>query len=186
MKRVFLAIKIPHNKLLYNNLTLYRNLFNFAKMRWIDIDKLHMTLKFFGPIPEDHLNLVHEILSISLKDTESFKISINKLGIFGSSYSPQVLWMGIKEEEFTHKLFNRLQKEFDKISYTSDRQNFVPHITIARISNVVSRTYFQQLLDRHKKIEEIELTIDSIHLLESIISKNKGASYKELFTYKLK
>ena len=72
-----------------------------------------------------------------LKNHKSFTIDFNRTGIFGSRYTPRVLWLGMQNTpQELYDLEEDLLTTFDNIGYLRDRQNFVPHITLGRIKKV--------------------------------------------------
>lgn len=183
-KRLFLAIRIPIDEEISSYLSEYQRQFGFAKMRWVEDKYLHLTLKFFGNTDIKTSQEIQKSLEKVLKYTPKFTFSISKLSVFGSKNAPTVLWWGVFEEEFVKNLASILQNEFDKIGLFADRQNFVPHITLARIIKTNSRQFFQKQLKRFSKFDSIEIAVDRIVLLESKLT-NKNPEYIQVAEYKL-
>lgn len=183
-KRLFLAIRIPIDKEISSYLSEYQRQFGFAKMRWVEDKYLHLTLKFFGNINLKTSKEIQKSLGKVLKNTPKFTFSISKLSVFGSKNAPSVLWWGVLEEEFIKNLASNLQSEFDKIGLYADRQNFVPHITLARIIKTNSGNFFQKQLKRFSKLNPMEINVEKIVLLESKLT-NKNPEYIQIAEYKL-
>ncbi|RLD40347.1 MAG: RNA 2',3'-cyclic phosphodiesterase [Bacteroidetes bacterium] len=184
MKKTFLAIRIPVTIEIESYLTDYKRDFEFVDMRWNEAKYLHLTLKYFGPTSEKRIKRIQRVLSELLKEEKSFEINIVKLGVFGSRYAPKVIWWGIDEEELLKELFTKIEIELSKIGIYADRQNFVPHITLGRIEYIVSKPFFQRLMQKHKKVEEINVKVDSIVLLESK-RVGDGVEYNELVKFEI-
>jgi 2'-5' RNA ligase len=72
----------------------------------------------------------------------------------------------------------------EPIGWARDRQNFVPHITIARIKNIPDKRLFQQIIDRHRDDFFQEILITEFHLYESILQR-EGPVYKVLESWTL-
>jgi len=183
-KRLFLAIRIPIDEEISNYLSEYQRQFGFSKMRWVEDNYLHLTLKFFGNTDSKTSQEIQKSLEKVFKNMPKFNFSISKLAVFGSKNAPSVLWWGVLEEEFIKNLATILQNEFDEIGLCSDRQNFVPHITLARIIKTNSGQFFQKQLKRFSKLEPIEITVDRIVLLESRPT-NKNPEYIQVSEYLL-
>jgi len=179
MKKVFLAIRIPITTEIESYLANYRCVFGFVDMRWNESRYLHLTLKYFGPTSEKRIKRINNLLNEFVKEENSFDFNIVKLGIFGSKYAPKVMWWGIDEEEMMKELFYKTEKELSKIGIYADRQNFVPHITLARIKRVESKPFFQRQMQKHKKVEGIDIKVKSLVLLESKRVED-GVEYVEL------
>jgi len=179
MKKVFLTIRIPITTEIESYLNDYKRYFSFIDCKWTESRYLHMTLKYFGPTSEKRIKKINNLLNEFVKEENSFGFNIVKLGIFGSKYAPKVMWWGIEEEEMMKELFYKIEKELSKIGIYADRQNFVPHITLARIKRVESKPFFQRLMQKHKKVEGIDIEVESLVLLESKRLED-GVEYLEL------
>ena len=184
MKRVFLAIRFSENEFLGQYINTIQSQLRAEKIKWIDSNNIHLTLKFFGPIEESLLKKIKISLENALKSQQTFEISFNKLGIFGSKYQPRVLWMGLQNDEKIINLESIISQELTKIGITTDRQNFVPHLSIARIKHLASKKYFQSVIDRHNDFDSKEILIDRIFLYQSIL-RPEGPIYKVLKEFKL-
>ncbi|MFU8845056.1 MAG: 2'-5' RNA ligase family protein, partial [Bacteroidales bacterium] len=63
MKRLFAAIKVmPDEEFMRVFMTLKRDLKN-EKIKWVDPENIHITLKFFGETPESKIPLINDVLS---------------------------------------------------------------------------------------------------------------------------
>ena len=176
MRKIFLAIRIPNNPITDTMVNELQRNFKFMDARWVESKFLHMTLKFFGPLNDKRIKKVTELLSKYLKAHQGFEMNISKLAMFGSRGAPKVLWLGIEEEKQLKDIAQGIQLELDKIGLYTDRQNFVPHISLARIEKTNSNSFFQKQMKRFKEISISPIKVNSIVLLESIIS-NKGVEY---------
>ncbi len=136
MKRLFAAVKIhPSDKLLsiYNSL---RAGLRFADIKWVPVENIHVTLKFFGETEENRLPEIRQALGDAAGKHSPFIVKLEHTGIFGSSYNPRVIWFGMGNAEPLADLTNSVFDEVEKIGWERDRQNFVPHLTIGRIKNI--------------------------------------------------
>ena len=113
MKRLFAAIKVnPSEGFLKAYYGLQTNLRN-EKIKWANIDNIHITLKFFGETTEEKIPGIKDKLESIAAKHSSFSIDIKDIGIFGSSYKPRVIWFGINENKSLTKvssLFSRHHK----------------------------------------------------------------------------
>ena len=185
MKQVFLAIRLAHSPIIKSYYTEYQSQFGFAKLRWVEPKFLHITLKYFGSKSDSDIKKVIYALDAVLKSVKSFQINVSKLRVFGSSYARSVLWWGIKEEEYVKDIAAEIQFKLDKIGMLADNQNFVPHISLARIITLNSKPFFQKQLKRLAVPKGISQIIESFVLLETKISAH-GPEYIELHRFHLK
>jgi len=184
MKRLFAAIKVhPSEALLNRYYMLQRNLKD-EKIRWVSPENIHITMKFFGETPDHHIPAINAALQQAATTASPFNFSIRNTGIFGSTYNPKVIWFGIEPHKGFINLSENILGELDKIGIERDRQNFVPHLTIARMNQVNDKKFFQQLIDENKEGLMQEEEVNTFHLFDSELSP-KGPIYTILGSYSL-
>ena len=185
MKRLFVAIKIhPSEKFLKTYDSLKSGL-RFARITWVKPESIHVTLKFFGETMENRIPDISKVLQEVAGRHKPFTSELVNVGIFGSSYSPKVIWFGIDKPEPLKKLGNDVLQSVESIGWENDRQNFVPHLTIGRIKDIPDKHLFQSVIDEHKKTWMQEVQVSEFHLYESIL-RSGGPIYKVLETYNLR
>ena len=184
MKRLFAAIKItPSEEFLDILEALKFDLFE-DQIKWVDENKMHLTLKFFGDTEEEKITPICEILENAAKATGQFEINLQNTGIFGSQYEPRVIWLGIEPSEELQSLYFNITENLRKIGYIPDRQNFVPHLTIGRIKQITDKKFFQKAINRHKEKFIQTEWVDEFYLIESIL-KREGPDYQLIETFEL-
>ncbi len=184
MKRLFAAIKINHSEsFLQTYFGLKTNLRN-DKIKWIDIDNIHITLKFFGETSEDRIPEIIDRLAAIAANHSNFTLDIRNIGIFGSSYKPRVIWFGIEENERLIKLAKEVLRGMDDIGFKQDQQNFVPHLTVGRIKYIDDKNRFQQVIDKYKFADIQKQEVSEYILYESIL-RPQGPEYKVIERFKL-
>jgi RNA 2',3'-cyclic 3'-phosphodiesterase len=184
MKRLFAAVKIqPSAKFLktYNSL---KTGLKFAKITWVNPESIHVTLKFFGETMDNRIPDISRVLKEAAGSHEPFVSELVNVGIFGSSYSPKVIWFGIDKAEPLKELGIDVLQAVEKIGWEQDRQNFVPHITIGRIKDIPDKQLFQRIINEYKKTWMQAVSVQEFHLFESILRPD-GPVYKVIESYKL-
>jgi len=173
MKRLFVAIKIEADE---NFLKLYWNLRNslkHEKIKWVEEENLHLTLKFFGKIYDEKIDPICELIGNSVIDCDSFELQLENVGIFGSSYNPKVIWYGIKQSSELKLLHQTITENLKTIGYYPDRQNFVPHLTVARIRKLNDKKIFQRIIDKQKNGFIQKAEVKKLYLFESILQRKE-------------
>lgn len=184
MKRLFAAVKIhpsPEFMKTYNSL---KSGLKFCRITWVKPESIHVTLKFFGETEERKIPEISRVLREVASSHKPFASELVNVGIFGSSYSPKVIWFGIERSEPLKKLGIDVLQSVEKIGWEPDRQNFVPHLTIGRIKEVPDKQLFQRMIDMHKTDRLQEFSVSEFNLYESILLK-EGPLYKVLESYRL-
>ncbi len=184
MKRLFIAIKIvPQQDLLqvYNEI---RKRCYAGKIKWVDTKLFHLTLKFLGDTPEDMIEPVSEVLEKLSSETASFSFDLKGLGIFGSSYRPRIIRVNIEQDESLKRLGNNILTALEKTGFSTDRQNFVPHLTLGRIKFVRDKKLLRETISDFTGIFFQTVKVEKLILYESVLHPS-GPEYLILKEYKL-
>lgn len=184
MKRLFVAIKLSPDE---NFLRIYDFLKQNLKqdlIKWVEPDKLHLTLKFLGETHNEKIPKIKQLLAEFVKGKLPLKLDFDKVGIFGSSYDPKVIWLGINQNEQIKEFGQNLLQYFHENGFQQDRQNFVPHLTVGRIKKLNNKKYFQSVIDKVKSENIQSFNIKEIILYQSIL-KPTGPIYISLGKYPL-
>ncbi|MAE09040.1 MAG: RNA 2',3'-cyclic phosphodiesterase [Bacteroidetes bacterium] len=184
MKRLFIAVKlIPDDNLLKIYYSLKKAL-QYDKIRWVHPDNFHITLKFLGTTPEEKISTISEVMINTLTLTKVLDIELNNVGIFGSKYKPRVIWFGINENKQMKNLGIRLLDSLHNAGFPKDRQNFIPHLTVGRITKITGKQLFNYEIEKVRNVYIQKVAIDRVILYESILT-SKAPIYNELFSFPL-
>jgi 2'-5' RNA ligase len=185
MKRIFAAIKVHPSEALVSLIYKLKHALRNENIKWVETDNIHVTLKFFGET-EDHKipEITHQLTQVAIRHS-AFKLKIKGTGIFGSAYQPRVIWFGINESKELQKLASDVLNSMDTLGWERDRQNFVPHLTAARIKYIDNKAKLKELVDGNKGLEIQEEKVEEFYLYESIL-RPQGPIYSILETFKLK
>lgn len=182
MKRTFLAIPIPVGSE-YPTMVqrLQRNLEHERRnINWCKLDQIHLTLKFVGDTPDQDIPKIIEACQQLARRHQPFAMDFNRTGFFGSNHSPRVLWLGMKDEpKALYDLEADVLDAFDSLGYLRDRQNFVPHLTVCRIKQLVDKSFFQQICQGIEQKTYLQTEVKDIVYLQSFLQPT-GAFYKTL------
>ena len=184
MKRLFAAIKIHPSENYTSRYLSLKNSLKDEKIRWVDPENIHITLKFFGETPEHHIPGINMALKKASNGVSPFELSLTNTGIFGSSSKARVIWFGIDPSNELNLLFNNILRELKNIGMENDRQNFVPHLTVGRIKSLEDKKFFQQVIDKHREGHIQKEEVNKFHLFESILSP-QGPTYNIIETFEL-
>lgn len=185
MRRLFAAIKVkPSEAFLSRYYGLKKSLEGEA-IKWVEPENMHITLKFFGETPEHHIPAIHAALEQATSVCEPFSFNILNTGIFGSSYKPRVIWFGIQPQEGIVQLADGVFDHLREIGIERDRQNFVPHLTLARIKFIENKDHFQDVISYYREGQIQQEEVKQFHLFESHLSP-KGPKYEILKSYSLR
>ena len=185
MKRLFVAIKIVPDEHFLNIYYQLLKQFEDEPIKWVEPQNMHLTLKFFGETLEEKIPGIIDVLSNVSAVHQPFQFNFKSIGVFGSSYRPRVIWLGINHDELIKNMARDLHKKLEIIGFTNDRQNFVPHLTIGRIKQELKhKRSFQQKIDRFKDAFIQDVDVNEVILFESILKPN-GPVYKVIESFTL-
>lgn len=184
MKRLFIAAKISFSQPLLELIASLRKECSYDDIVWVNNELQHLTLRFLGATPENKISPLIEMLSEVTAVTESFKMEINKLGVFGSRYAPIVIWLGFEEFGCYQTLFKKVEENLVQMDFEPNRGNFVPHITLGRIKKIDSKKQFWKTIEKAKPLSSQILNIEEISLIQSHLT-TQGPIYKTVQNFRL-
>lgn len=184
MKRLFIAIRLNPDENFLRIYNILKHNLSHDLIRWVEPDKLHLTLKFLGETHNEKIPKIKQLLTEFVKGKKTLELNFDKVGIFGSSYDPKVIWFGINHNEQIKEFGHNLLHHFHENGFRQDRQNFVPHLTIGRIKKLKNKKYFQSVIDKVKDENIQSFNIKEIILYQSIL-KPTGPIYIALGKYNL-
>lgn len=128
MPRLFTGLELPDD--IVDRLALMRG--KLPGARWIDPERHHITLRFAGDVDELTARTLASVLSEI--DFEPFTLRLTGLGSFGGN-KPRVLWAGVEPCEALMRLQRAHERAARRAGLPAEARNFMPHITLARLSN---------------------------------------------------
>lgn len=144
--------------------------------RSVKDEALHLTLKFLGELSDDNVEIAKNIVSDAAANFSSFQVSLGKTGSFPAK-KPKVLWAGVRrgrEELSSISRFVSSQAK-DRLLVSKDTREFIPHITLCRLSGKSAPEDFYKLRFRASfKAEKLFLMKSELRL--------SGARYRDIFS----
>jgi 2'-5' RNA ligase len=169
MKKLFLAIA-THEGLEESAAQIIKKLRASAdqkkmEVRWVPIENFHVTLFFLGATREEKVEEVESLIAEVAAQTAPFTLKISDIGAFPDDFKSRILWFGVQNSKALRSLQSTLTDRFSEKNYPSDKREFAPHLTIARLRNPNKTKDLMSPFAR-KKIAKID--IQEIVLYESV------------------
>lgn len=136
--RTFLALDPPEEVLLeiaaiQNRL---RKLIH-GDIRWVRPEGIHLTLKFFGDIPEDDVGKIAATVETAAEKEMPFSFAVGGVGFFPNPHRPRILWLGMNGDVERLGVFQKgLEQALVRIGFPCEERPFRPHLTLGRIRAV--------------------------------------------------
>ncbi|MFW9843168.1 MAG: RNA 2',3'-cyclic phosphodiesterase [Candidatus Thorarchaeota archaeon] len=131
--RAFLSIDIENQTLLPQISETQRKLdTTLAKMKLVEIENIHFTLRFLG---DTSLTRIDEIETCLKRiKIEPFDIVVHGVGAFPTKRKPRVIWIGTTQNaDRIQNLKKEIDSHLEELGYRSEKRKFTPHATIARV-----------------------------------------------------
>ena len=180
MIRSFLAIEIPGIILkkieeVQEDLKSSR-----ADVRWVNPEKIHLTLKFFGNIDESRIESIVKSTERPTRTGSSFSLKVRGVGAFPHLKNPRVIWVGLVDgNEVLASFQKQLEEELEKIGFEREERAFHPHLTLGRMKSSKGRAELVGRMERYKEEEFGDFKTERIILFKSEL-KPTGPIYTPL------
>lgn len=116
-----------------------------ARVRWVKVSSIHLTLKFLGNIHPDQVNDIAETAALVFRNEHPLTLYAEGLGAFPSQRKPRVIWVGLQGQvERLGRIQARLEKVLQPLGFAPEKRPFRPHLTIGRVKD---RRELQSLVD---------------------------------------
>ncbi len=154
-----------------------------ANIKYVDLQNLHFTLKFFGDIDTEGIDLIAEKIEKVIKDFDSFNIKIKGCGAFPNTNRIKVIWLGLDEDKILKELHDNLDKEFNSIGFDLDKK-FSSHLTIGRMRSAKAKDKVKNTLDLYDGIDVGTMEVKTVTLKKSTLTPS-GPIYEDLIEFRL-
>lgn len=154
-----------------------------ANIKYVDLANLHFTLKFFGDIDVDGIDLLSQKISDVAAQFEPFNIKIKGCGAFPNTNHIKVIWVGLEEDAILKDLHDKLDAEFKKLGFEVDKK-FSSHLTIGRMKSAKNKNKVKSAIESFEDIEIGEMKVEKIVLKKSTL-KASGPIYDDINIFEL-
>jgi 2'-5' RNA ligase len=185
MIRAFLAIELPdawRPGLAQVQGELKRS---HADVRWVQVGNIHLTLKFFGNVPEAEIGPLAQAAREAAAEAAPLQLNATSAGAFPSPQAPRVVWLGLGGDlvPLTH-LYYRLEKAFAALGYPPETRAFNPHLTLGRVKSPANRARLAKMLAKLPPLDWPPFAVQELILFQSVLSP-QGSKYTPLQVIRL-
>ncbi len=134
--RVFAALELPreNQERLGEVLSGLQAAVPPGTVHWVRPEAIHLTLKFFGDVPEADLPGIEAALAEAAAASRPLQLSMVGLGVFPNARRPQVIWTGLGGElEPLQALQAAVDAQSAALGFPPETRAFVPHLTLGRV-----------------------------------------------------
>jgi 2'-5' RNA ligase len=180
--RLFVAARIPDEHLAHLDDLVTGLRSKLINARWTTPETQHLTLKFLGGTPVDHVDAVCRTCEMVAAGHTPGQLRFTDLGAFPSRSRIRVLWVGVHDpSNALNAVAADLDRAFESIGFPSEGRDYSPHLTLARFKLPVPLKSGFPSIDTSgiASFRFEELTLFRSHL------SPKGARYEVVKTFPL-
>jgi len=170
--RLFIAFDIPE-KIKKQFVSIKEKIKTKAKIKWVSLENIHLTLKFLGEVADEKINEIKRRLSnVKFK---KFDVEVSGIGVFPSENYIRVIWVGLRDSTSMFDLAKEINKQLPEFK---NDYPFKAHITIGRVKTIKDR---EELVKELRKIKIVpqRFSVKEFKLYKSTLT-SKGPVYLEL------
>jgi len=141
-----------------------------ARIRWVRVDGLHLTLRFLGPTQDTMVPPLEASSDALARSGTPFEVRLSGGGAFPSLARPRSLWIGVHEgADRLAALADGLTAAAAECGLFLDTRPFAAHLTIARTDGVRVAPAAAHALEAAADGLDVRFTVDRIVLFRSIL-----------------
>jgi RNA 2',3'-cyclic 3'-phosphodiesterase len=147
-------------------------------VRWTDSTQMHLTLGFFGDVPDETDLALREKLSAI--EFGSFFLPIVGVGSFSAKGAPKIIWIGVgKAHPHLFQIHKRVQEAALAAGLEPELRPWHPHITIARCRDVSAQS-LRKFLHANGELDAGMIHVETFHLYSSKLTPAGPIHTREL------
>jgi len=181
MVRVFIAISCPE-ELKRGILEIQKVINKLGKMKLVEPENIHLTLKFLGHIDDNKLNKIIDALNF-ISENRKFEMSLRGIGAFPGPGYVRIIWIGVDKGSDKIMIIQKgIDEKLSSHGFERDKR-FHPHFTLARVRSI-DKQQIRRVLQDNKTLEFGSFEVTEINLMESKLSP-RGPIYSIIHTFEL-
>jgi RNA 2',3'-cyclic 3'-phosphodiesterase len=183
--RTFVAVKIEPAPLLIQTMEDLKNKLSGEAVKWVDANKLHLTLKYLGDTLPSQVDEISEELNQVSRMFSSFSFQLEGIGFFKNMGMPRILFANIKEGEVLQLLAAEIGNRLAKLGFEPETRPFKPHLTLARIKFLKNKKAFCQAVENYRETFFQPVPFYELIFYRSVLTPD-GPEYIHLGFHELK
>jgi RNA 2',3'-cyclic 3'-phosphodiesterase len=141
-----------------------------ARIRWVRVDGLHLTLRFLGPTPAERLPALEEAADSVARADAPFDVGLDGGGAFPSIARPRTLWVGVTDgADRLAALADRLTRACLQDGQPLETRPFAPHLTIGRTDGLRQGPMAARALQEAAEGLRVAFRADRLILFRSLL-----------------
>lgn len=152
-------------------------------VRWVDLDGLHLTLKFLGNVDAGRVDGITQEMRQACREPSPFELSLSALGVFPDARRPRVVWAGVRGDlGQLVELQGDVEMAMAGLGFAPEKRPFAPHLTLGRVRDRATDSQ-RRLLGSAVAAWSIEAPqpwlVEEVRLVRSELGP-QGAKYSDI------
>jgi 2'-5' RNA ligase len=155
-----------------------------GKVKWVEPQNMHLTLKFLGETDSKLLDKVKSATAAAAKGLGAFDVTLSGCGAFPNLRAPKVFWVGINDDKMRlRSLAQQIDSNMVGLGYEREARPFSPHLTLARVKEPERLELIKEAFG-NAKFPPQTLGVKAIYLIESRLRPD-GPVYTDVAEFPL-
>jgi 2'-5' RNA ligase len=146
-------------------------------VRWVRDEGLHLTLKFFGEVAPERLEVIQDAVRMANQGSTPLPMRLDDLGAFPNPSRPRIFWVGLETPPALELLQDRLERRCEAIGFPPEGGPFRPHVTLGRVREG-QRCPLRSVAKAGAPVEQVPFLATDLVLYESL--RGSGAPRYEV------
>jgi RNA 2',3'-cyclic 3'-phosphodiesterase len=180
--RTFIAVEISPQVRSAAHRLIERLRVSQAKVKWIETENLHYTLKFLGDVPAERINDVCRAVKEAASPFTPFELVAKGCGAFPSPARPRTIWLGAEVgAEPMELLVQAIERTLEPLGFAREHRRFRPHLTLGRVREgpIANVQQLADLLAKYDDFDAGSMMIDEVTVFSSSLGRG-GSKYEAL------
>ncbi len=156
------------------------------ELAWVNDDRLHFTLKFFGEQPAERVPELQATIAAIAGRHRELLMTVGGIGAFPNFRRARVVWIGVLPEARLELLHHDVETTCESLGFALEGRPFRPHLTLARVKHALPEENMRILARASKQTDyKTDFIVRSIDLMQSELSTS-GPAYTTLVSAALR
>lgn len=144
--------------------------------KWVELQNLHLSLKFLGEVDEDKIKNIKEILNATGNKHPALELNFENFGFFPNEKYPRVFFVATDKEGELKRIYSDIETALQNLGFEKE-ERFKSHITLARFRSL------KNIEALKKQVGSLTIkdkfTVNEITLFKSTL-KPQGPVYEKI------
>ncbi|AFK21773.1 RNA 2',3'-cyclic phosphodiesterase [Pyrococcus sp. ST04] len=154
-----------------------------ARIKFVERENLHITLKFLGEISQEQIEEIKKILEKIARKYRKHEVRVKGIGVFPNPNYVRVIWAGVENDETIKAMAKEIDEALAKLGFKREK-DFVAHVTLGRVKFVRDKLGLAMKLKELANEEFGSFKVEAIELKKSTLTP-KGPIYETLARFEL-